>query len=55
MEEALVKFEEGSYGICEDCGKEIIEERLEVAPYATCCVMCQEQREGPISLPRVTL
>lgn len=55
MEEALAKFEEGSYGLCEDCGKEIDVARLKVAPYATCCVSCQGQREGPISLPRATL
>lgn len=55
MEEALVKLEEGSYGICEDCGKEIDEERLQAVPYAICCVRCQEQREGPASPRGVTL
>lgn len=55
MEEALSKCEDGSYGICEDCGKAINVARLKVAPYATCCVKCQGQREGSISLPRVTL
>lgn len=55
MEETFLKFEAGNYGICEDCGKEIEEARLRVAPYAICCVSCQERREGPSSLPGVTL
>ncbi len=55
MEEAFLKHESGSYGICEDCGKEIDGARLEVEPYAICCVSCQKYREGPASLPGVTL
>ncbi|OHB25360.1 MAG: molecular chaperone DnaK [Desulfuromonadaceae bacterium GWB2_53_15] len=55
MEEVLAKFEEGNYGICEDCGEEIDEARLRVAPYVPCCVSCQKQREGPASLPGLTL
>ena len=47
LEEAIVKLEAGRYGRCEDCGKKIDEARLRVAPYAPCCVHCQEQREGP--------
>lgn len=47
MEGALVKLEDGSYGICDECDTEIDEARLLVAPYATCCVACQQLREGP--------
>ncbi len=47
MEEAERKLKEGSYGICEDCGEEIGEERLRVQPYAIRCVPCQEKVEGP--------
>jgi DnaK suppressor protein len=32
---------DGGYGRCEDCGKEIGEERLAVLPSATRCVTCQ--------------
>jgi len=35
---ALVKMEENKYGICENCGKEIEEERLKVAPEARFCI-----------------
>ena len=31
----------GAYGICEDCGRQIGEERLEALPDATRCITCQ--------------
>ena len=49
MDEALRRLEDGTYGICEDCGEEIEEKRLEVVPYAPCCVICQAKREEPTS------
>ena len=55
LEEALKKLEAGRYGVCEDCGAKIDEARLRVAPYATCCVRCQEHREGPATIPGLTL
>ena len=45
IDEAVRKIEEGTYGICEDCGEEISEKRLLVLPAATLCVDCQENRE----------
>lgn len=45
IDEALRKLEEGTYGICEDCGEEISEERLKVMPFAIYCIDCQEKRE----------
>jgi DnaK suppressor protein len=45
IDEAVRKIEEGTYGICEDCGEEISEKRLLVIPAATLCVDCQENRE----------
>jgi DnaK suppressor protein len=39
---ALAKFEEGTYGKCEVCGKPITPERLEALPYAKLCVACKE-------------
>lgn len=35
---ALVKLDEGTYGLCDVCGREIGEERMEFRPYATRCV-----------------
>lgn len=42
---ALRKIDEGTYGKCESCGKEIPPERLEAVPAATLCVDCK-QRAG---------
>jgi RNA polymerase-binding transcription factor DksA len=38
--QALDRFEAGSYGLCEVCGKPIGEERLEALPGVTTCVSC---------------
>lgn len=40
VNEALVKMENNSYGICEKCGKQIDEARLEANPSAKLCEVC---------------
>jgi len=45
IEECLRKINEGTYGICEECGEEISQKRLNVIPTATLCVDCKEIRE----------
>lgn len=45
IERALEKLKEGTYGVCEDCGEDISERRLDVRPFAVLCVRCKEQRE----------
>jgi RNA polymerase-binding protein DksA len=35
---ALQKFEDGTYGVCEVCGKPIAEKRLRAFPAATHCI-----------------
>ncbi len=45
IDEALRKVDEGTYGICEDCGEEISAERLRIMPFAIYCTDCQERRE----------
>jgi RNA polymerase-binding protein DksA len=42
--DALERFEQGSYGICERCGVEIDPARLEALPYATLCLRCQQRQ-----------
>ena len=37
---ALVRYDEGGYGICERCGKPIPAARLEIRPDARTCVGC---------------
>jgi RNA polymerase-binding protein DksA len=45
IDAALARIEEGTYGICTNCGKQIPEERLEARPWATLCIECQRERE----------
>jgi DnaK suppressor protein len=45
LDEAIRKLNEGTYGICEDCGDEISEKRLNIMPYAIYCIDCKEKRE----------
>jgi DnaK suppressor protein len=51
IERALAKIDNGTYGICEDCGDEIPFARLEALPFATQCVACKRHQEiaGQIS------
>ena len=44
IEHALQKFEEGTYGLCDSCGKPIAPERLEALPQASLCVDCKAQQ-----------
>ena len=44
VERALRKFEEGTYGLCDVCGKPIDPARLEVLPQASLCVSCKTQQ-----------
>jgi DnaK suppressor protein len=38
VERALERFEQGSYGICEKCGRPIGDARLEAMPAVTTCI-----------------
>ena len=40
IDRALEKLEEGTYGRCDQCGKDIGEARLEALPASTRCVNC---------------
>lgn len=37
---ALDRIEADTYGVCTTCGEDIGEKRLEILPYASCCVGC---------------
>ena len=41
VEHALKKFEDGSYGLCDNCGKPIDPARLEALPQASLCLDCK--------------
>lgn len=42
---ALQRMENGTFGICQRCGKPINEERLEAFPYVSFCIDCQSWLE----------
>lgn len=41
---ALAKLEEDTYGTCDECGRTIPAERLEIRPWAVLCVDCAARR-----------
>ncbi|NUQ01592.1 MAG: TraR/DksA C4-type zinc finger protein [Armatimonadetes bacterium] len=45
IELALERIDDGTYGICEMCGCEIVEARLERIPWVLTCVDCQRMLE----------
>ena len=44
VEEALAKFDAGTYGKCEGCGQPIAPARLEAKPDARFCIECASRR-----------
>jgi len=45
IDEALLRLDEGTYGVCSECDEGISEMRLKALPFATLCRDCQEQVE----------
>lgn len=43
---ALLRFEEGDYGYCNECGEIIALARLEIQPEAEFCIKCQTHQEN---------
>ena len=46
IDAALGRIEDGTYGTCTNCGREIAIERLEATPWASLCIECKRQAEG---------
>jgi len=42
--DALKKFDQGTYGICESCNEKIDWARLEAKPEARLCIKCKQRR-----------
>lgn len=42
IDDAVRAIDEGSYGKCKKCGKEIDKERLDFLPYALNCIKCED-------------
>jgi len=45
MREALQRIDDGTFGICEVCGKKISEKRLMARPVTTLCIACKTKQE----------
>ena len=45
IEYALKRLEEGKYGVCDGCKKEINIERLKAKPSVSLCINCQTEKE----------
>ena|SRR3989338_1642493 len=46
VDQALVKIEEGTFGLCSECQKPIASARLKALPYVQTCLKCQEKLEA---------
>jgi RNA polymerase-binding protein DksA len=46
IDEALKRIEDGSYGNCPQCGKQIPKKRLNAIPHTELCIVCQSKSEG---------
>jgi DnaK suppressor protein len=46
IKEALERIEDGTYGICEECGEEISLQRLKARPVTTVCIDCKKRQEA---------
>jgi RNA polymerase-binding protein DksA len=46
IDAALQRIEDGTYGVCEACGKQIEEERLEAIPWTRLCIEDARKQES---------
>lgn len=45
IKQAIVRIDNGQYGICQVCGEPISKERLEALPYSNICINCASKAE----------
>jgi DnaK suppressor protein len=45
IDEAIERIDNGTFGICDDCGNEIAIKRLEARPVTTMCIECKTLQE----------
>ncbi len=46
IEEALGRFETGTYGVCRDCGGMVAPARLKAIPWTRVCITCKEKQKA---------
>ena len=45
IQDALARIEDGTFGICDECGELISAERLRARPVTTLCIQCKTEAE----------
>jgi DnaK suppressor protein len=45
VKEAIARIDDGTYGVCESCGRPIGKMRLQAFPRATLCMECKQRQE----------
>ena len=45
IQKAIDKIDNGTFGVCDDCGDKISVKRLEARPETTLCIRCKEDQE----------
>lgn len=51
VNDALIRLDNGEFGICESCGRPIILKRLDAVPWTRYCRACQEEVESQAEAP----
>jgi DnaK suppressor protein len=46
IEEALHRIDNGTYGVCRDCGEPIAPARLNAIPWTRSCIACKEKQKA---------
>jgi DnaK suppressor protein len=46
IDEALVRIDKGTFGVCRDCGGQIASPRLEAIPWTRVCITCKEKQSS---------
>lgn len=45
IQEAMARIEDGTFGICDECGEDIGVKRLKARPVTTQCIKCKSRQE----------
>ena len=46
INEALLRIDKGTFGLCRDCGEPIAEARLNAIPWTRVCITCKEKQKA---------
>jgi DnaK suppressor protein len=52
VKEAMDRIDNGTFGICESCGRPISEKRLKARPVTTLCIECKTEGENQERMER---